>query len=78
MLRMYLEASHPLQMPVAWHFRHVVPGGVTCEGEEVEVLAGEVNGSFQRALRVADGVVVVEVTPVETVLPLLALVGLRP
>ena len=64
-LRVHLEAVDPQQVPVAGHLRHVVPGGVAGEGEEVEMVARQVDRPFQRALGVADGVVVVQVAPVE-------------
>ena len=58
------EAVDPVHVSVHGHLGHVVPRRMTGKGEEIQVLTGDVDRSFERALGVSYGVVVVDIAPV--------------
>jgi hypothetical protein len=61
------KAVDPLVFNGVFVMADVVPVGVRREGEEIQVLAGDLEGPSQGALRVADQIVVVQIPPVSSV-----------
>ena len=66
--RMSFEALHPMHMPLSRHDRHIVPGGVSGEGKEIQMLLGNLDGTFEGTLGISHGVVIVKIPPEELVL----------
>lgn len=63
------ESVDPFLVFVLGHGGHVMPLGVAGEREEIEMAFGDVVSAFEGALGVADGVVVMDVSPVEFEVP---------
>ena len=64
----HLEAIDPFHVGVVGHRRHVVPLRMRSEGEKVEVALSNIVGALEGSPRIADGIVVVEITPEELVI----------
>ncbi len=54
-----LESIEPFPVFVLFHGSHIMPVGMRCEGEKVEVAAGDLVGTFERTSCIADTVVIV-------------------
>ena len=65
MLGMGFKSVYPVHVPLPRHDRHIVPGCMSSEGKEIQMLPGNFNGSLQRTFSVPHGVVIMKVTPVE-------------